>query len=102
MLYENAVRLRVYPMTSIVKVGDTPVDIAEGLNAGAWAIGVAATGNGVGLPRDEFQALPPRKRHLLVTRAKRELARAGAHYVVDSVAELDPVLDRITRRLATR
>ena len=102
MLYENAVRLHVYPMTAIVKVGDTPADIAEGLNAGAWAVGVAATGNGVGMSGDEFEALPPRRRESLVARARRELARAGAHFVVDSVAELDPALDRITKRLASR
>jgi phosphonoacetaldehyde hydrolase len=100
MLYENAIRLRVHPLASIAKVGDTPADIAEGLNAGAWSIGVAGTGNGIGLPSDEFHALPPGERRSRITRARRELERAGAHYVVDSVAELDPVLDDIARRLS--
>jgi len=99
MLYENAVRLRVYPMASIAKIGDTPADIAEGLNAGTWSIGVAGTGNHIGMSHDEFQALPARERGLRLTRARRELERAGAHYVVDSVAELDPVLDDIAARL---
>jgi phosphonoacetaldehyde hydrolase len=99
MLYENAVRLRVYPLASIAKVGDTPADIQEGLNAGAWSIGVAGTGNGIGLSRDEFEALSSSERHARVERARDELERAGAHYVVDTVAELDPVLDDIDARL---
>jgi phosphonoacetaldehyde hydrolase len=100
MLYENAVRLRVAPLASIAKVGDTPADIAEGLNAGAWSIGVAGTGNGIGMSEDEFQALAPRERRSRLARARRELERAGAHYVIDSLVDLDPVLDDIADRLS--
>ena len=99
MLYENAVRLQVYPMAAIAKVGDTPADIYEGLNASAWSIGVAATGNAVGLSYAEFQALPAEERDLRVANAREELQRAGAHYVVDTLADLDPVLDDIDARL---
>ena len=99
MLYENAVKLQVYPMASIAKVGDTPADIQEGLNAGSWSIGVAATGNAVGLSYEEFQALSAKERGLRVTNARAELQRAGAHYVVDTLAELDPVLDDIEARI---
>ena len=101
MLYENAVRLRVSTLASIAKVGDTPADIQEGLNAGTWSIGVAATGNGIGLANEEFQALPLSERRTRVERARRELKDAGAHYVVDTLAELDPVLDDIDARLAS-
>lgn len=99
MIYENAVRLQVYPLSAIVKIGDTPADIQEGLNAGAWSIGVAATGNMIGLSHAKFQALsePEREGRLAVARA--ELERAGAHYVVDSIADVDSVLDDIEARL---
>lgn len=99
MLYENAVRLQVYPMACIAKVGDTPADIYEGLNAGAWSIGVAATGNAIGLSYAEFQALLAKERDSRVLNARAELQRVGAHYVVDTLAELDPVLDDIDARL---
>ena len=99
MVYENAVRLRVYPMASIAKIGDTPADIHEGLNAGAWSIGVAGTGNGIGLSSDEFTALSSSERHARLENARRELENAGAHYVVDTLAELDSVLDDIDARL---
>jgi phosphonoacetaldehyde hydrolase len=99
MIYENAVRLQVYPLAAIVKIGDTPADIEEGLNAGAWSIGVAATGNMIGLSRQEFEALsaPQREERLVVARA--ELKSAGAHYVVDTLADVDLVLDDIDARL---
>lgn len=99
MLYENAVRLQVFPLAAIAKVGDTPADIHEGLNAGAWSIGVAATGNAIGLSHAQFEALGPSERHTRVSNARAELERAGAHFVVDTLAELDSVLDEIDARL---
>jgi len=99
MIYENAVRLQVYPMASIAKIGDTPADIQEGLNAGAWSIGVAATGNAIGLSHLEFQSLSAKERESRVANARAELQRAGAHYVVDTLADLDSVLDEIDARL---
>ena len=102
MLYENAVRMRVYPLASIAKIGDTPADIHEGLNAGVWSIGVAGTGNGIGLSDDDFQALSSSERESRLEGARHELERAGAHYVVDTLSELDPVLDEIETRLRSR
>ena len=99
MLYENAVQLRVYPMACVAKVGDTPADIHEGLNAGAWSIGVAATGNAVGLSHADFQVLPAKERDVRVANARADLKRAGAHYIVDALADLDAVLDDIDARL---
>src|SRR5215469_2080572 len=57
MIFENAVRLQVYPLATVVKIGDTTSDIEEGLNAGTWTIGVAMTGNMMGLSREEFSVL---------------------------------------------
>ena len=57
MIYANAIRLQVEPLEAIVKVGDTPVDIEEGLRAGVWTIGVARTGNMIGLSVEDFAAL---------------------------------------------
>lgn len=99
MLYETAVRLQVYPLASIAKVGDTPADVQEGLNAGAWSIGVAGTGNGIGLSYEDFHALSPAERQSRLRNARRELQGAGAHYVVDTLAELNAVLDDIDARL---
>jgi phosphonoacetaldehyde hydrolase len=99
MIYESAVRLQVYPLAAIAKIGDTPADIREGLNAGAWSIGVAGTGNSIGLSGDEFFALPEAERESRLTVARAELENAGAHYVVDSFDGLPAVLDDIDARL---
>ncbi|HXX13842.1 MAG TPA: phosphonoacetaldehyde hydrolase [Candidatus Eremiobacteraceae bacterium] len=99
MIYETAIRLQVYPLAAIAKIGDTPVDIQEGLNAGAWSIGVAGTGNMIGLSQKEYDALPAVERDTRLATARAQLKEAGAHYVVDAVADLDAVLDDIEVRL---
>lgn len=99
MIYECAVRLQVYPLAAIAKIGDTPADIQEGLNAGAWSIGVAGTGNCIGLSREEFEALAAGEKESRLARARAELEQAGAHYVIDTLAEAGAVLDEIDARL---
>ena len=89
MLWKNLVELGVWPASACVKVDDTEVGIAEGLSAGAWTIGVAASGNIVGLSAEELVALPEAEREALVTDARRRLTAAGAHCVIDTVAELE-------------
>jgi len=99
MMYESAVRLQVYPLAAIAKIGDTPADIREGLNAGAWSIGVAGTGNSIGLSADEFFALPEAERESRLAAARAELQNAGAHYVIDTLADVHAVLDEIDAQL---
>jgi len=99
MMFECARRLDVYPMVAIAKVGDTPVDVLEGLNAGSWSIGIAGTGNAVGLTQAQFDGLSQSEKEDRLIRARRELREAGAHYVIDNFAQLDPVLDEIDVRL---
>ncbi len=99
MMYETAVRLQVYPLAAIAKIGDTPADIHEGLNAGAWSIGVAGTGNMIGLSLADFDVLPAAEKELRLAKARAELENAGAHYVVDALDEVIGVLDDIDARL---
>ncbi|MFN8473549.1 MAG: phosphonoacetaldehyde hydrolase [Anaerolineae bacterium] len=100
MAYLNATRLQVYPMAALVKVGDTVPDIEEGLNAGTWVVGVSRTGNELGLSQAEVEALAPDELRRRLQPIYQRLDAAGAHYVIDSVADLLPVLDEIERRLA--
>ena len=100
MCLRAALEFRLRSTSAAVKVGDTPSDIAEGLNAGMWAVGVSSTGNEIGLSAAEFAALPADERQTRVGQACHQLTAAGAHYVVDSVALLYPVLEEIDRRMA--
>jgi phosphonoacetaldehyde hydrolase len=100
MCFENAIRLRVYPLRACVKIGDTPSDIDEGRNAGMWTIGITATGNEAGLTRQEWEAMPGPARAAAEARAKERLLAAGADFIAASVADCDPILDEIERRLS--
>ncbi len=100
MLWKNLVELGVWPAAACVKVDDAPVGITEGRAGGAWTVGLAASGNGVGLDRDALLALSADERERRVATAVAELRAAGADYVVGSVAELWPVLESIATRIA--
>jgi phosphonoacetaldehyde hydrolase len=52
------------------------------------------------LSRDELARLGPAEVAQHRASASRQLTRCGAHYVVDSVAELLPIIDAIEGRLA--
>ena len=99
MLYEAAVRLKVYPMSAMVKIGDTPADVLEALNAGCWAVGVAGTGNGIGMAREEFEKLAPSEKETRLAHARAELQNAGAHCVIDTLAEVPALLNIIGAQL---
>lgn len=86
-------------VAAAVKVGDTLSDIQEGLNAGMWTVGVSATGNEVGLSAADLAALPAHERTRRSEHARETLHDAGAHYVIDSVRDLPPVLEKIELRL---
>jgi phosphonoacetaldehyde hydrolase len=100
MVYRSFADLGVWPPYTVVKVDDTGVGLQEGLNAGTWAVGLAVSGNAMGLTLAEWQAQPPDQQQVLRAAATAKLQAAGAHYVVDSVAELLPVLDAIAAKLA--
>ncbi len=99
MCYKLATDLGVFPMAAMVKVGDTLVDVEEGLNAGMWTVGLTLSGNMVGLTEMEFAQLGKEE----VTALRRKIAPrflgAGAHYVIDTIADLPPILDVIDAAL---
>jgi len=83
-----------------VKIGDTPTDIAEGLNAGMWTIALTATGNEIGLSLDDWEALPEGERATRTKNAARRLMDAGAHYTAGALAGCTELLIDIERRIA--
>lgn len=99
MIYAAAVKMQVYPLGAVIKVGDTASDIKEGLNAGVWSVGVAGTGNTIGLPEADFRALNATEQTDKVRKGRRDLQAAGAHYVVDTLAELTSVISDVEARL---
>ena len=100
MIYKTLLDLEVWPAWSAIKVDDTEVGIAEGLNAGTWTVGVAVSGNVFGLSQADTEALSPQAFAARRAIAAAKLTSAGAHYVVDSVADLMRVVAAIDGRLA--
>lgn len=92
MAWKIMVELGVYPASTVVKVDDAPAGIAEGKAAGCYTIGVAASGNGMGLELAAYQALREDDRRERVQRAAAPLVAAGADAVIDSVADLPGAL----------
>ena len=101
MCYRNAIALGVFPLWRYVKIGDTPSDIAEGINAGMWTIGITRTGNEIGMPAADFAKLSSTEREALERKAAERLLAAGADYIAPAVAECDAALIDIERRLAS-
>jgi phosphonoacetaldehyde hydrolase len=100
MMWHAMARLGVHPAAAVVKIDDTPVGIGEGIAAGTWTVGLALSGNLAGLSAEELAALAAAERDALRDRASAELRAAGAHLVIDSLADLLPALERIETALA--
>ncbi|WP_342238807.1 phosphonoacetaldehyde hydrolase [Inquilinus sp. OTU3971] len=99
MALKALIELDLHPVQAAVKIGDTVVDVAEGLNAGMWTIALAVTGNEVGLTKAEWAALPADRQAGLRRAATDRLRAAGAHEVVDGIAEVPAAIDRIEARI---
>lgn len=99
MCYKNAIELQVYPMTNIVKVGDTISDIKEGINANCWSIGIIEGSNELGLRFNEVKSMDKDELELNCEKVRQRYLDAGAHYVIRTMAELPTLIDTINKLL---
>lgn len=99
MIYQNMIRLAVPSVDSVVKVGDTIADIREGVNAKVWTVGVVMGSNELALNRAEVEAMPAAELESRKAQVRKRMLEAGAHYVIDSMDELEAVIEDINRRM---
>ncbi|WP_158816770.1 phosphonoacetaldehyde hydrolase [Methylocapsa sp. S129] len=99
MVLVNALALGAPDMRGCVVVDDSPSGLASARAAGMWAVGVTASGNEVGLSLADWAALTPEAQAARLVPGRRRQLDAGAHYTIDSIAELLPVIDAIEIRL---
>lgn len=99
MALANVLALEIGDVAGCIKVDDTIPGIHEGLRAGMWSVGVSLSGNEVGHTSEELAQLPREQVAVLKAGAERRLREAGAHYVIDTVAELPLVVKQISARL---
>ena len=99
MCLQNVINLNVSAVAACVKVDDTVPGVEEGLSAGMWTIGLAVSGNEVGLNLKDWNALPKEVQEAKRQRAYVRMHQCGSHYVVDSIADLIPCIDDIQARI---
>jgi len=92
--------LAIGAVSHCVKVDDTAPGIAEGRNAGMWTVGVTLSGSPAGWTLQDFRAALPQAQARMRAQVGAQLQAAGAHEVIDTVADLLPALARIEQRLA--
>jgi phosphonoacetaldehyde hydrolase len=92
MIYKACAELGVWPLSRVVKVDDAEAGVAEGRAAGCFTVGVAASGNSMGLAFEAYRALDPADRGARLEVARAALMAAGADVVIDTVADLPGVL----------
>jgi phosphonoacetaldehyde hydrolase len=86
--------------SQVIKVDDTAPGLAEGLAAGTWTIGVAVSGNALGWTHESWLQASAQDQSLAKTSASALLLAAGAHEVIDTVADLPSAIARIEQRMA--
>lgn len=85
---------------SVIKVDDTLPGLQEGLNAGCWTVGVAASGNALGWSWDQWVQASEDEREAPLVHAYHTLREGGAHEVIHSVADLSAAIRSIEARMA--
>ena len=101
MVYRNLDLLDVPTIQSVVKVDDTVKGIGEAQNAGCWGVGVARYSNYMDVDSLEHEEkLTEEDMEARLQNSREILQQSGAHYVIDSLAELPDVVADINSRLA--
>lgn len=99
MALKNVIELGVMDVANCVKVDDAVAGMQEGINAGMWTVGISVSGNEFGATYDEWQAMTQDEIDARKQVAVEKLTKGGAHYVIDTVADLPAVIEDIERRL---
>jgi len=99
MCYKNAIKLNMWPLHRMVKIGDATVDVEEGRAAGMWTLAVLRGGSLLGLTEAETAALPEADLRKRLARARKTLLDLGAHAVLDSIRDVPVALDQIRARI---
>lgn len=99
-ILKNLASLKRYSKNTI-KIGDTPIDMQEGNNAGCVTVGLVKYCNAMGHFTDELVSIFGSQRafdqwgigyHTALATARKQLANAGADFVVDTIEDLEKVI----------
>lgn len=88
MIQRNLEVLGITQTASVIKIGDTIVDIEEGRNAGCYSVGVIHGSSMMGLTEIELKTLSEDEIHKKSYAIKTAMLNAGADYVLESISDL--------------
>jgi len=101
MVYKNLDMMDIHPIQSVVKVDDTVSGIGEAQEAGCWGVGVARYSNYMNINSfEEEKRLSKADIQARLEKTRDILRKSGAHYVIDSLADIEPVIADVNARLA--
>ena len=101
MVYKNLDMLNITPIHSVIKVDDTVSGVGEAVNAGCWGVGVTRYSNYMDVDSaEDGEKLSDDEIAKRLSKTKDLLEKAGAHYVIDSIADIEPIIDDVNQRLA--
>ena len=100
MIYRVMEALNVYPPTTVVKIGDTRIDIEDGVNAAAWSVGVTDSSSEMGLSPKDFAALPEAEREQRREAIREIFFAAGADGAMDTLDDLPELIVELNKILA--
>jgi phosphonoacetaldehyde hydrolase len=92
--FRAAERLGIYPLDRFLIVDDTVAGIQAARAAGAAAVGITRTGNGLGLSAAAIARLPAAELQRRLEAVAAELRAAGADHVLETVADLPGLIER--------
>jgi phosphonoacetaldehyde hydrolase len=95
MCYKNAMDLDIYPLSSIIKVGDTIADIKEGINASMISIGVVLGSSLMGLTQKQADSLTEKELYDKIEEVEFKFLNAGANYVIKDMSYLIPLINEL-------
>lgn len=101
MVYKNLDLLGVDQIQSVVKVDDTASGVGEALNAGCWGVGVVRYSNYLNInSQQEADEMSDTELARRMAHTRDILLKTGAHYVIDSLADIEPVIADVNARMA--
>jgi phosphonoacetaldehyde hydrolase len=101
MVFKNLDLMNITPIHSVIKVDDTVSGVGEAINAGCWGVGVTRYSNYMDVDTpEEGESLSSDEISKKQAKTKDILEKAGAHYVIESLADIEPVIDDVNQRLA--
>lgn len=98
-VYRCLSELQAWPAWRVLKVDDTVPGLMEGRHAGCWTVGVACSGNALGLTAADWAGADLATRALWREEGRARLAEAAPDHVIDTVADLPALIERIDARL---